>query len=45
MERHEPRAVPAPWQLHREHNFDVYRDIAGLDEEAVATAIGEGLFG
>jgi crotonobetainyl-CoA:carnitine CoA-transferase CaiB-like acyl-CoA transferase len=28
-----------------EHNFDVYRDIAGLDEEVVATAIGEGLFG
>jgi hypothetical protein len=28
-----------------EHNFDVYRDIARLDEEAVATGIGDGLFG
>jgi crotonobetainyl-CoA:carnitine CoA-transferase CaiB-like acyl-CoA transferase len=27
-----------------ESNFDVYRDLAGLDEEAIATGMGDGLF-
>ncbi len=28
-----------------EHNFDVYRDLAGLDDEAIATGMSDGLFG
>jgi benzylsuccinate CoA-transferase BbsF subunit len=28
-----------------EHNFEVYRDLAGLDDEDIATGIGNGLFG
>jgi crotonobetainyl-CoA:carnitine CoA-transferase CaiB-like acyl-CoA transferase len=28
-----------------EHNFEVYTELAGLDEETVATGIGDGLFG
>jgi crotonobetainyl-CoA:carnitine CoA-transferase CaiB-like acyl-CoA transferase len=27
-----------------ESNFDVYRELAGLDEEAIATGMGDGLF-
>ncbi len=27
-----------------EHNFEVYTELAGIDEEAVATGIGDGLF-
>ena len=27
-----------------EPNFDVYRDLAGLDEEDIAIGMGDGLF-
>jgi crotonobetainyl-CoA:carnitine CoA-transferase CaiB-like acyl-CoA transferase len=27
-----------------EANFDVYRELAGLDEETIATGMGDGLF-
>jgi crotonobetainyl-CoA:carnitine CoA-transferase CaiB-like acyl-CoA transferase len=27
-----------------EHNFDVYRDLAGLDEDTIAAGMGDGLF-
>ena len=27
-----------------ESNFDVYRELAGLDEEAIANGMGDGLF-
>jgi crotonobetainyl-CoA:carnitine CoA-transferase CaiB-like acyl-CoA transferase len=33
---------PAPFL--GEHNFEVYKELLGMSEEEVATAIGEGLF-
>jgi crotonobetainyl-CoA:carnitine CoA-transferase CaiB-like acyl-CoA transferase len=33
---------PAPFL--GEHNFEVYKDLLGMSEEEIATAIGEGLF-
>jgi hypothetical protein len=34
--------APAPFL--REHNFEVYKELLGMSEEEIATAIGEGLF-
>ena len=28
-----------------EHNFDVYRDLAGMSEDDIAVGMGDGLFG